>query len=195
MTFLLAGALISAVGFVLLSIPVFSDAPALRDFDARAARLAVPFKTPGWSAVFGVVTFFGSVWGVMLVSGLLLFVTDFAALVTFRGIVAVAGSAAVVQIVKVLIARIRPEKLAWRISELEFSYPSGHTAAATSLYGFIAVLLFAATGSAFVWVAAIAVIALIAFSRMALSVHYATDVLGGLLLGLCGIFVAFALPF
>lgn len=59
----------------------------------------------------------------------------------------------------------------------EYSFPSGHTS-----NGFSAAMVFFAyfhrTG-----VAAIAVAAVIAFSRMYLFVHYPTDILGGILLG------------
>lgn len=62
-----------------------------------------------------------------------------------------------------------------------FSFPSGHTAAATALYGFVAVLWIARANG---WglrlaivPAALGMIVLVALSRMVLGAHYLSDVL------------------
>ena len=67
------------------------------------------------------------------------------------------------------------------------SFPSGHAASAMAVYGFLAILLLRSpAGRGFGWAAASAMgllIAAIALSRLVLGVHYASDVLGGLLAG------------
>lgn len=65
---------------------------------------------------------------------------------------------------------------------LGYSFPSGHTSAA---FAAVAALYF--SGERKIWKAALALAILIAFSRMYLYVHYPTDVLGGILVGIfCG---------
>lgn len=86
-------------------------------------------------------------------------------------------------ILKPLAARIRPFDTNTAVQLLisppkDFSFPSGHTGAA-----------FAAASALFfsknrLWIAALVLAILIAFSRLYLYVHYPTDVLGGALLGI-----------
>jgi undecaprenyl-diphosphatase len=62
-----------------------------------------------------------------------------------------------------------------------YSFPSGHTASATVLYGLLACYLIAQgrsrTQSAAIVAAAVCMVALVALSRMYLGVHYLSDVL------------------
>ena len=68
-----------------------------------------------------------------------------------------------------------------------YSFPSGHTGA--SFAAAVALFRFDRKWGA----AALVLAALIGFSRLYLTVHYPTDVLGGLLLGTaCGLFAAWA---
>ena len=60
-----------------------------------------------------------------------------------------------------------------------YSFPSGHTAAS-----FTAVVALSFAGEKRAWKAALVLACLIAFSRMYLYVHYPTDVLGGVLVGI-----------
>jgi len=183
----------AAAAFLFLTVGVFADSPVLKRIDAALEKIISPMKTRRWSAFWTGITYFGGLWGIILVSFIALFASNFDPVFIIRGIAAVAGVSAVVQALKMLVARARPEKLPWRDHELEFSYPSGHTAAATALYGLLAVVF--AVPAGILWLcAAILAILLIAFSRMALSVHYASDILGGLLLGVLGLLAAFTLP-
>ena len=86
-------------------------------------------------------------------------------------------------ILKPFIARIRPCDINPEISLLipkpdDFSFPSGHTAAAFTT---AAALYF--TGEKNLWKPALVLAVLIAFSRLYLYVHYPTDVLGGIAVG------------
>ncbi len=89
-------------------------------------------------------------------------------------------------ILKPLVARPRP----FAIQEItllipkpgEFSFPSGHTAGS-----FTAVFALFFRKEKKLWPACMVLASLIAFSRMYLYVHYPTDILGGIVVGLiCG---------
>lgn len=87
------------------------------------------------------------------------------------------------RILKPVIARVRPFDVNTAVSLLiprpgDFSFPSGHTAASFTA---VAALYFA--GEKKLWKPALVLASLIAFSRLYLYVHYPTDVLGGMALG------------
>ena len=92
-------------------------------------------------------------------------------------------------ILKPLIGRIRPFAFRPELPLLvsppgDASFPSGHTAAS-----FASAFALYFGGDRHLWKPALALAALIAFSRLYLYVHYPTDVLGGAVLGiLCGYF-------
>ncbi len=92
-------------------------------------------------------------------------------------------------LLKPIVARIRPYDLREGIELIikkpsDYSFPSGHTAASfTSVFA----MLFFGAKKRF-WIPAAALASTIAFSRLYLYVHYPTDVLGGIFVGLvCGI--------
>jgi membrane-associated phospholipid phosphatase len=88
--------------------------------------------------------------------------------------------------IKLLVARPRPEPQAG-IIETGYSFPSGTATKAAALYGFLTYLLTRELNSKrqrqALTAAATLLIATIAFSRLALSVHYLSDVVAGVLLG------------
>lgn len=86
-------------------------------------------------------------------------------------------------ILKNLIGRIRPCDVNTAVMLLiprpsDFSFPSGHTAAS-----FAAVTSLLLAREKMLWKPALLLAVLIAFSRMYLYVHYPTDILGGILVG------------
>ncbi len=99
---------------------------------------------------------------------------------------AVAGGIILNLLLKDLLGRARP---GWADAALaDAGFPSGHTMMATLIYGFIATYLILGTRS---WPArflialmAIAVIFLIALSRLYLGAHYLSDVLGAMAAGM-----------
>ena len=60
----------------------------------------------------------------------------------------------------------------------DFSFPSGHTAAS-----FASVMALYLAGEKKIWISSLGLAVLIAFSRLYLYVHYPTDVLGGVIIG------------
>ncbi len=87
-------------------------------------------------------------------------------------------------ILKNLFARIRPFDINESVQLLlaaprDYSFPSGHTAAS---FATVTALYFA--GEKKLWKVSFVIAVLIAFSRMYLYVHYPTDILGGILVGI-----------
>ncbi len=87
-------------------------------------------------------------------------------------------------ILKNLVARVRPYDVNTAIAilikkPLDFSFPSGHTAAS---FAAMTALFLAKMKKA--WIAALILAVLIAFSRLYFYVHYPTDVLGGIVVGI-----------
>lgn len=94
-------------------------------------------------------------------------------------------------ILKNLFARIRPCDVNTQIQLLiarpdDFSFPSGHTAAS---FAAVAALYF--SGERKLWKPALVLACLFAFSRLYLYVHYPTDILGGILVGIAAGYVGY----
>ena len=92
-------------------------------------------------------------------------------------------------ILKNLVARTRPCDVNKSIQLLikrpwDYSFPSGHTAAS-----FASVTALYLAGEKKLWKPALALGCVIAFSRMYLYVHYPTDILGGILVGIFSGFI------
>lgn len=87
-------------------------------------------------------------------------------------------------ILKNLFGRVRPFDVNTSAQLLilkpdDFSFPSGHTAAS-----FAAVSALFLAGERKLWIPALVLAVLIAFSRLYLYVHYPTDILGGIIVGI-----------
>jgi membrane-associated phospholipid phosphatase len=89
--------------------------------------------------------------------------------------------------VKLLVSRPRPSLVDPVATASGKSFPSGHAMASTVVYGAILLVFLPAIarrGRAAVIGVAVVLVAAIGFTRLALGVHYITDVLGGFVLGL-----------
>ena len=96
-------------------------------------------------------------------------------------------------VLKNLVARVRPYDVNTAIAilikkPLDFSFPSGHTAAS---FAAMTALFLAKMKKA--WIAALVLAVLIAFSRLYFYVHYPTDVLGGAVVGILSGIIGYAI--
>lgn len=94
-------------------------------------------------------------------------------------------------ILKNLIARTRPYNVNTAVNLLiakpvDYSFPSGHTAAS-----FASVTALYLAGEKKLWKLALIPAVLIAFTRMYLYVHYPTDILGGIAVGIVSGYIGF----
>lgn len=84
--------------------------------------------------------------------------------------------------------RPRPTVFAWETHAASSSFPSGHAMSATVVYGTVAYLLARLQkhwwARAITLTSAVVIIALICLTRLYLGVHYPSDVLGGIVVGL-----------
>jgi undecaprenyl-diphosphatase len=98
------------------------------------------------------------------------------------------GAGVWTQITKNIIERTRPDDISHLVQVSGFSYPSGHSLASASLYLTIAILvarhLLTAQARVVLFSLAIAIISLVGMSRVYLGVHYASDVVRGVSLGI-----------
>ena len=181
-TRLLIAAVLCACAALALGAFVSSRTPTRIDVEATALRgtavpLALFFTSLGrWPALLALAVA-AAAGAVATRSNVLVVAVLYAAQVASQGANA---------LVKFMFHRARPD--AWlEIHETDLSYPSGHAVTAVVFFAGLALLVWHApvprTVSAPV-VALLAVCALgVPWSRIALSAHYLTDVLGGLLLG------------
>jgi undecaprenyl-diphosphatase len=93
---------------------------------------------------------------------------------------------AVIELLKIIINKARP--INELVNETNQAFPSGHTTTAVVFFGLLTYLIFKRTKSSITRIttviASITLILLISFSRLYLNVHWFTDILGGLALGL-----------
>lgn len=102
----------------------------------------------------------------------------------------IAGTEAVTFVGKLLFHRPRP--LLAVFHPTDFSFPSGHASIAAAFYGYLAFILVRLLPERYRWpivIFASLLIIAVAFSRIYLGVHYLSDVIGGLAIGLVALAV------
>jgi membrane-associated phospholipid phosphatase len=101
---------------------------------------------------------------------------------------AVAGNIALNGVLKLVFHRARPQVFEWQTTAVSSSFPSGHAMSATVCYGTVAYLVIRLqkhhwsrllTGTA-----AVILVLLICATRLYLGVHFPSDVIAGMLVGL-----------
>ncbi|NTW13868.1 MAG: phosphatase PAP2 family protein [Candidatus Moranbacteria bacterium] len=156
--------------------------------DVRVANLMYAFRDTGFIRAFLWITLLGRrdmVIIVMAVFSVLLVLWNRKSYI-LPFLVTVGGSQLFASLGKNLVHRPRPS-IAYYI-ESSFSFPSGHAALATALYGFIAYFLLRTAKRRWryrtlVLFLALATISAVGLSRLYLGVHFLSDVWGGHLLG------------
>lgn len=168
-------------------------------FDHRVLAVMVAHRSATLTACAVVVTNVGSPVGVAVLAVALaalawrLLRSPWPALL----IVATPGAAAAISTAtKVIAGAHRPPAALQLVTETDFSFPSGHVTATVALLG----TLTAVVGQHAGWAARFALIAstalaaaAVGLTRLYLGVHWATDVLGGLLLGAAAALIAHGL--
>ncbi|CAN5849079.1 hypothetical protein BH11GEM1_BH11GEM1_19670 [soil metagenome] len=131
----------------------------------------------------------------MIVVGLVLWRKYNQPLIAIQLLVVSIGSLSLNPTMKHLLDRPRPAMYPLRGMWTWASYPSGHLILTTALYFTVSMMLRNARGWRWPFAASVVIIALTAYSRVYLAVHWPTDLVGGLLIGitwLAGTWTAFA---
>jgi len=164
-------------------------------WDAPIALAIHQLSHPWLDSVMEMITQTGNIGAVGLVSGLTIWLywrhqqQCAILLITIFG-----GVMGLNTLLKLIFARPRPHLFAPLVLETDYSFPSGHTVAATVLYGLLAVFLWRQRHYGWALLASSWVFA-VAVSRVYLGVHYPSDVLAALAIGgiwLLGVFFIFA---
>lgn len=193
--FLLASGVL-LLGFVWLAALLSSD--GVRAIDTS---LQPPFaSSPGIVAAWVSITVFGSLAvgsaAVLAVAGWLL--RSGRGLEALMALVDVAGAEGLILLTKHLIGRPRPPLLPFDVGWLaplvaadpgSLAFPSGHALMSLAVFGYLAVVI----GRAWSLVGAVVLVLAVGFSRLVLSVHWPSDILGGWLLGASWLCVLLAL--
>ena len=182
--------LLVAIPFGLLLEQVKGNGPLIR-LDTSAARHLHDWARHSDALVreLKILTFFGSpIWLYLLVTPAVLWVwrRGHARLAVFL-IVTTLGGGLLDTVVKEVVGRARPSLVAPVATAHGKSFPSGHAMSSTIAYGALLLVFLPAIGRRYrpaVIGGAVMLVLAIGFSRLALGVHYISDVVGGYILGL-----------
>ncbi len=186
----LSGRLITALVSCLVLAAVFGYVASsigngsIVQFDTPIINFVQGAEAPWLTNVMKLFTFIGSTKAVLAISlimlGLLLYFRQKAQTILF--LIVISGTAALNLVLKLFFQRARPDFN--RLIEISgYSFPSGHTMMATSLYIILAFILWRNAKNSFrvlYIIAAIFMISMIGVSRIYLGVHYPSDIAGGI---------------
>jgi len=167
-----------------LAFEVVTGSPTVGD-DHRVLNLVATLRTPSLDQVLYVVTFLGNAQTLVVLTA----VAALVALVAGRPrdavllVLAVLAGALYFALVQLAVRRPRPPLEDARLVQGGFSFPSGHSTLAATVYGTVAYLLIRGLHhdrwKVLVGSGAVLVVLAIGVSRIYLGVHYPSDVLAG----------------
>lgn len=184
-------AVLALSGFMMVLVTVTFD-PQLSLADAAIGRFVQGLRTDWFTSGMVAVTMLGDLAVVLPVLILLALMLAAFRQWSLSGAVICAAltASAVVPFLKAVLHRTRP--ILVQQGKDVFSFPSGHTATSSVVFGILALFLAQAAPVRFrglIYAVFSILIALVAFSRIYLQAHWPSDVVAGLLLGLSVVFV------
>ncbi len=178
-----------AIGFGLIALYVGNT--KIQNFDNTIISLVQGLEVPLLTTIMKFFTVIGNTIPIVIITIMVMIV-----LYIFLGhrreliflVCVMIGSALLNTLLKLIFQRARPDIN--RIIEVKgYSFPSGHSMAAFTLYGVIAFLIWkhipTAIGRVAIIIMSVLFITFIGISRIYLGVHYPSDILGGYLMSAC----------
>ena len=189
--FLVGGILlvfIGTIGFALLAEVVREG--ATQQFDVAALKWIHAHQNPLLTRVMREMTYLGTGMVVIVivgVSALFLWHTEHKHSARLL-LASTIGGIILNNMLKLIFQRERPSVFEWGATTASSSFPSGHAMSATVVYGTVAYLAARLqkhhASRVLTLTAAVLIILGICFTRLYLGVHYPTDVIGGIVVGL-----------
>lgn len=178
--------IISLFAFILIATSVLFKATMKEDL--LLYYLLISIKNNILLSVATLLSFLGSIKGLIVVSFFLVFIlkSNKQRIFLFLDLI---GSGLIINITKNIFLRERP--IIGQNLLADYSFPSGHTFIAITFYGFLLYLVMKDKESNYKKIKEgllLFLIITIPLSRLILGVHYLTDVLGGITLGLAYLF-------
>ena len=182
--------LLIAIPFAILTVLVTTKSPTLARVDQGTTNalhgyaIAHPSFTNSMRLISTVASPVGW-WLVLTPVFLWLLITRRIRLAAFVAVTAL-GSSLLNLLIKTVVDRARPHLVHPVAVAAGKSFPSGHTQSATVGFAILilVVSLFVARAArVWLWIVGAVGVALVGFSRIALGVHYLSDVVGGLVIG------------
>ncbi len=156
-------------------------------FDTYYGEAIQSLRMPGLDTVMEAITYVGNWQSITIISILLLAFEKTRKVYGIPVAIAAILSSGINKIIKVTMARPRPDVENMLINQEGFSYTSGHTASAIAVFGVLAYLIcknFDNKKKAAMYASILSILAiLISLSRIYLGVHYPSDVFGGFFVG------------
>jgi membrane-associated phospholipid phosphatase len=192
-SFLACACLAVAIG--LLAHEVREDSGKPDALDVTIGTALVALRSPSMNQTMSAVTMLGD-WRFLVFATpavmLVLWLTKrHVSALLFAG--SVIGGLGLTALLKVAVARARPDLWKDLVTETTYSFPSGHTVMATVFFGGLVAIVFHLSSNRLWRVAAVAgaglIDLLVAASRIYLGAHWVTDTLGGMMTGLVWVLI------
>lgn len=173
--------------FVILTILVKTN--LIETFDNYFYNLVTIKVNDTFTNIYKVITFLGST--EFIVSLCVFFLVLFIILKKKNTGLAICGvliiSTLVNNLIKIIVMRERPEVLAF-VTEHSYSFPSGHTMASVSMYGFLLYLVLRSNLNQKIRILLSSILTvlpiLVALSRVYLGAHFMSDVIGAFIVSI-----------
>lgn len=188
LAFVAVGLVAVPFSILILLVRAKSDPLLHLDNDLASSLVSFAFRHPAFTSAMKVISRIGSPtgwWVVLTPVFIWLLYRRLPRLAAFLAVTAL-GSSLLNSLIKATVDRARPHLPESVATAHGTSFPSGHAQSATVGCGILILIFLPVVRRGrrkWLFVAAALIVALIGFSRIALGVHYLSDVLGGVVIG------------